>query len=94
MMQKINTMYVTSQIIWEIKPPFSVNAAHSVRRGRYTRHTRYSRYSRYSRYTRYSQSFLLLTITFDEGESFEIHFTSYIKAHSTCSDDIEDTHRA
>ena len=29
-MQKINTMYVTSQIIWGLRPPFSVNSIHSL----------------------------------------------------------------
>ena len=51
-MQKIDKMYVTSQIIWGLKPPFSVNSAHSVQPiRRYT--WPYSRYSRYSRFTRY-----------------------------------------
>ena len=27
-MQKINTMEVTSQITWELKPPFTVNLVH------------------------------------------------------------------
>ena len=31
MMQKINTIEVTSQIIWGLKPPFTVNLVHSVR---------------------------------------------------------------
>ena len=83
MMQKIDTMIWTSQIIWGLKPPFSVNSAHSVQpvhSGHLVQRVR--------------RSFLLLTIAVVERGFFDIHFTSYIKAHNTCSDDIEDTQKA
>ena len=87
MMQKIDAMYVTSQIIWGLKPPFSVNSAHSVQ----PVHQVHSGHL----VQRARRSFLLLTIAVVERGFFDIHFiTSYIKAHNTCSDDIEDMHKA
>ena len=84
MMQKIDTMIGTSQIIWGLKPPFSVNSAHSVQPVHSVHLLQRAR-----------RSFLLLTIAVVERGFFDIHFiTSYIKAHNTCSDDIEDTHKA
>ena len=87
MMQKIDTMTGTSQIIWGLKPPFSVNSAHSVR----PEHQVHSIHL----VQRARRSFLLLTIAVVERGFFDIHFiTLYIKAHNTCSADTEDTHKA
>ena len=33
---------------------------------------------------------ILTAVAVVEGGFFEIEFTSYIKAHNTCSDDVED----
>ena len=86
MMQKIDTMIGTSQIIWGLKPPFSVNSAHSVQPVRQVRSVHLVQKVR--------RSFLLLTIAVVERGFFDIHFTSYIKAHNTCYDDIKDTQKA
>jgi len=44
-MQKINTMEVTSEIIWGLKPPFTVNLVHLVRSVCSDQYNRYTRYS-------------------------------------------------
>ena len=96
MMQKIDTMIGTSQIIWGLKPPFSVNSAHSVQSGQSVHSVQpVQQVPRFTWYKGYDGPFLLLTIAVVERRFFDIHFiTSYIKAHNTCSDDIEDTHKA
>ena len=98
-MQKINTMEVTSQITWELKPPFTVNLVHLVRSvcsvqpvHSIQRELSIVRCSTLGKLD--SRSFLLLAaIAVVEEGLFDVDFTSYIKPHNTCSGDIEDTHK-
>ena len=87
-MQKISTMRVTSQIIWGLKQPFSINSVHFVQPVQPVQPV-------------HSENSVQPVFSITGSNSCRrrrtlwrrLYFIHQARAHNTCSDDMEDTHK-